>query len=62
MTMTKYHKDALLMTQDELRHKRNILKEKRNDLRELMSVDERETYPVLTHLDDLIADLTHLID
>ena len=60
--MSKYHKDPLLMTQDELRHKRNILKATRNDLRELMSLDDRDTYPVLTHLDDLIADLTHLID
>ena len=52
-------KDTLLMSQYELIHKRNVLKQLRNDLSKVMSEDERNTYPVLIHLDDLIYDLNH---
>ena len=55
-------KNTLLMSQYELKHKLNCLVASREDLRRVMSPDDLDTYPVLDHLDDMIADMKHLID
>tara|TARA_Y100000356_G_scaffold131172_1_gene134504 strand:- start:800 stop:946 length:147 start_codon:yes stop_codon:yes gene_type:complete len=38
-------------------HKINVLKDLRDQLDSVMSIDDKDTYPCLLHLDDLIDDL-----
>ena len=51
-----------LCNQSELIHKKNVLANIRTELSEVMSVDDKDTYSVLIHLDEMISDMEYLID